>query len=149
MVLALSAAVVYSTYILVSDGVSRRLPALTLSTLVCTGAAASLAAGSLVTGRFHPGALSGAGWGWLACLALVSTAGAIVMFFAGLSRVGPTTASILSTVEPVVTVGLASLVFAERMGAVQLAGGALVLTAVLVLRGVQLRRAALAPAPAA
>src|SRR5947209_7669819 len=140
VLLALSAAVVYSTYILVSDGVSRRLPALTLSTLVCTGAAASLAAGSLVTGRFHPGALSGAGWGWLACLALVSTVGAIVMFFAGLSRVGPTTASILSTVEPVVTVGLAFLVFGERLSAVQLAGGALVLTAVLVLRAGPLRR---------
>src|SRR4051812_47434686 len=41
--LALAAAVVYSTYILVSDGVSRRLPALTLAALVCTGAALSLA----------------------------------------------------------------------------------------------------------
>jgi drug/metabolite transporter (DMT)-like permease len=56
------------------------------------------------------------------------------MFFAGLSRVGPTTASILSTVEPLVTVMLASVVFAERLSPAQLAGGALVLTAVLVLR---------------
>ena len=132
--LALSAAVVYSTYILVSDGISRRVPALTLATLVCTGAAASLVAGTLVLGQLRPGAVSAAGWGWLASLAIVSTVGAIAMFFAGLKLVGPSAASILSTIEPVVTVTLAAIVFGERMSPVQLAGGALVLTAVLVLR---------------
>jgi drug/metabolite transporter (DMT)-like permease len=132
--LGLGAACVYSTYILVSDGVARRLPALTLATLVCTGAAVSLTIGSTAAGELHPGALTAAGWGWLACLAAVSTVGAIAMFFAGLARVGPTTASILSTVEPLVTVALASVVFAERLSAGQLAGGALVLAAVLVLR---------------
>ena len=45
-----------------------------------------------------------AGLGWLAGLAVVSTVGAIALFFAGLRRVGPTAASILSTLEPVVTV---------------------------------------------
>jgi drug/metabolite transporter (DMT)-like permease len=132
--LALGAAFVYSTYILVSDGVAQRLPALMLATLVCTGAAISLTVGSTVAGQFHPGAVTAAGWGWLAGLAVVSTVAAIVMFFAGLSRVGPTAASILSTVEPVVTVALASAVFAERLTGAQLAGGALVLTAVVVLR---------------
>ncbi len=132
--LGLGAAFVYSTYILVSDGIAQRLPALTLATLVCTGAAISLTAGSAATGQLHPGALTAAGWGWLVCLAAISTVAAIAMFFAGLSRVGPTSASILSTVEPLVTVALASAVFAERLSAGQLAGGALVLTAVLVLR---------------
>jgi drug/metabolite transporter (DMT)-like permease len=37
-------------------------------------------------------------------------------------------------VEPLVTVVLAFLVFGERLGPVQIAGGALVLSAVLVLR---------------
>jgi drug/metabolite transporter (DMT)-like permease len=132
--LALGAAFVYSAYILVSDGVAQRLPALTLAALVCTGAAASLLIGSSALGQLHPGAVSVGGWGWLVCLSVVSTVAAIVMFFAGLSRVGPSTASILSTVEPVVTVTLASLVFAERLAGAQLLGGALVLTAVLVLR---------------
>ncbi len=73
------------------------------------------------------------GWGWLACLAVVSTVAAISLFFAGLARVGPTTASILSTAEPVVTVVLAFLVFGETLGRLQLVAGALVLAAVLVL----------------
>jgi drug/metabolite transporter (DMT)-like permease len=131
--LGLAAAVVYTTYILVSDGVAGRLDPRVLSALVCTGAVVSLTIGAVLLGQLHPGAVTAAGWGWLACLAIVSTVGAISLFFAGLSRVGPTSASILATVEPVVTVLLAFLVFAETLGVVQLAGGALVLTAVIVL----------------
>ena len=64
----------------------------------------------------------------------MSTVGAIGLFFAGLRRVGPTTASILSTVEPLVTVALAFAIFGESLGALQLAGGALVLGAVLMVQ---------------
>jgi drug/metabolite transporter (DMT)-like permease len=59
--------------------------------------------------------------------------GAIGLFFAGLRRVGPSTASILATGEPLVTVVLAFAVFGESLGPLQLAGGALVLGAVLVV----------------
>ena len=105
--LAFGAAVVYATYILVSDGIAARVAPLSLAALVCTGAAGALLVSTIALGQFRPGELSLAGWGWLACLAAVSTVGAIGLFFAGLRRVGPTTASILSTVEPVVTVVLA------------------------------------------
>jgi drug/metabolite transporter (DMT)-like permease len=131
--LGLSAAVVYSTYILVSEGVARRVSPYVLSALVCTGAAVPLLAVTALLGELRLGDLTGAGWGWLACLAVVSTVAAIAMFFAGLERVGPTTASILATVEPVVTVTLAFLVFGETLGPVQLAGGALVIAAVMAL----------------
>ena len=129
--LGLAAATVYSVYILVSDGVARRVRPQVLATLVCTGAAVTLLAGSTLLGEFRPAELTAAGWGWLACLAVVSTVAAISLFFAGLERVGPTMASILSTVEPLVTVVLAFLVFGERLGAIQLLGGALVLAAVV------------------
>jgi drug/metabolite transporter (DMT)-like permease len=138
--LGLTAAVVYSAYILVSEGVAERLGALALSTLVCTGAAVTLTLGAAAAGGLHPGAVTGAGFGWLGALALVSTVGAIGLFFAGLRRVGPTTASILSTLEPVVTVALASAAFGEALGAAQLAGGALVLAAVVAVRAPAVRR---------
>ena len=131
--LGLGAAVVYSTYILVSDGIAGRVSPRLLSALVCSGAAVSLTAGSALLGELRPGEVTAAGWGWLAGIAVVSTVGAVSLFFAGLRRAGPTTASILATVEPVVTVALAFLVFGETLGAVQIAGGALVLTAVLAL----------------
>jgi drug/metabolite transporter (DMT)-like permease len=132
--LGLSAAVVYSTYILVSDGIAGRVSPRVLSALVCTGAAASLLTGSVLLGEFRPGAVTATGWFWLACLAAISTVASIALFFAGLRRVGPSNAAILSTIEPVVTVALAFVVFGEQLGPVQLAGGALVLTAVLVLQ---------------
>ena len=81
---------------------------------------------SLAAGDLQAGDVSLAGAGWLACLGAVSTVGAIALFFAGLRRVGPSTASILSTLEPVVTVALAFVVFGESLG-LQLLGGAFVL----------------------
>jgi drug/metabolite transporter (DMT)-like permease len=127
--LGLAAAVTYCTYILVSDTVTARIRPQVLATIVCTGAAVTLTAGSAAVGDLRPGDLTTAGWGWLACLAVVSTVGAISLFFAGLKRVGPTAASILSTAEPVVTVALAFSLFGESLGLIQVLGGALVLAA--------------------
>ncbi|HVF77161.1 MAG TPA: EamA family transporter [Solirubrobacteraceae bacterium] len=132
--LALAAAVVYSAYILTSEGVTGRIGPLALGTLVCSGAAVTLTLAAAAQGDLHPGDVSALGFVWLAGVAIVSTVGAIGLFFAGLRRVGPTAASILSTIEPVVTVALAFVVFGESLGPVQLAGGALVLLAVLVVR---------------
>jgi len=132
--LGLGAAVVYAGYILVSQGIAARLGPLALGTLVCTGAAVTLTLGAAASGDLHPSAVSPAGFAWLGGLAAVSTVGAIGLFFAGLRRVGPAAASILSTLEPVVTVALAALAFGETLGPAQLAGGALVLLAVLAVR---------------
>jgi drug/metabolite transporter (DMT)-like permease len=131
--LALGAAVIYTNYILLSQGIAGRIRPTLLSALVCTGAAVTLTAGSTMLGELRPGEVTMGGWGWLAGIAVVSTVAAVSLFFAGLKRVGPTTASILSTVEPVVTVLLAFIVFGELLGALQLLGGALVIAAVLVL----------------
>ncbi len=132
--LGLGAALVYTAYILSSEGIVSRVGPLALSALVCTGAATTLTLGGIATGDLNPGGVSATGFGWLAAIAVVSTVGAVGLFFAGLRRVGPTAASILSTLEPVVTVGLAFVVFSESLSPVQLAGGALVLAAVLVVR---------------
>jgi drug/metabolite transporter (DMT)-like permease len=143
--LGISAAVVYSTYILTSAGVADRVGPLVLSALVCTGAATTLTLASAAGGDLRLGDVSAAGFGWLAGIAVVSTVGAVSLFFVGLRRVGPTTASILSTAEPLTTVVLAFLAFGESLGPVQLVGGGLVLGAVLVLSApARLRRTAFA-----
>ncbi len=95
----------------------------------------TLTSGSALLGELRPDEVTVTGWAWVAAIAGVSTVAALSLSFAGLERVGPTTASILSTVEPVVTVLLAFAVFGEALGAVQLLGGALVLSAVLALHG--------------
>ena len=140
-VLALGAAATYTIYILTGDRVVARVSPLALSALVCTGATATFLVICLARGGPELG-FGGEGWLWLGGIALVSTVGAIIMFFAGLARVGPSTAAILSTVEPVVTVALAAAAFGEVLTAVQLAGGALVLATVLVLNAPARRRVA-------
>jgi drug/metabolite transporter (DMT)-like permease len=131
--LALAAAMVYTTYILTSQGIAGRISPTVLSALVCTGATVTLTAGAALVGDLQPAAVTATGWGWLLSLAVVSTVVAVSLFFAGLKRVGPTSAAILSTAEPVVTVILAFLVFGELLGPLQLLGGGLVIVAVLVL----------------
>lgn len=131
--LAFGAAVVYTSYILVADTVVHRLPPVVLSTLVMTGAAGTLGVRGAVTGGVDLD-VGLPGWFWLACIAVVSTVLAMLTFFAGLRRTGPSTAAILSTFEPVVTTALAALVLGESLSAVQLAGAALVLSAVAVLQ---------------
>jgi len=138
--LAVATALIYSAYILVGERVTARMRPRLLSALVCTGATVTLTLGSALLGQLDPGALSAAGWAWLACIAVVSTVAALGLFFAGLRRVGPTTASILSTVEPLVTAVLAFVVFGEQLTSVQLIGGALVLGAVLALQAVKTDR---------
>jgi drug/metabolite transporter (DMT)-like permease len=132
--LALGAAALYSVYIFVSAGVAERVEPLALSTLLCSGAAITLTLAGAAGGDLDPASVSPTGFAWLCGIAVISTVGAIGLFFAGLRRVGPTAASILSTLEPVVTVGLAFVTFGESLGPAQLAGGALVLTAVLAVR---------------
>jgi drug/metabolite transporter (DMT)-like permease len=127
------AAIVYTGYILVGDRVTAGIPLVALVALVCTGATCTFALGAVARGGVELG-FGASGWAALAGIVLVSTVGAILLFFAGLARVGPSAASILSTLEPVVTVALAAAAFGESLSAVQLAGGALVLSAVVVMQ---------------
>jgi drug/metabolite transporter (DMT)-like permease len=132
--LALGAAVAYTGYILISETVlAARVDPLALSALVCAGAAGSFALAAAVSGKASF-SFDAIGWLWLAAIAVVSTVLAIVLFFGGLARVGPSRTSIISTIEPLVTVGLAALVFGEELTATQLAGGALVLGSVVLLQ---------------
>lgn len=131
--LALAASVTYTTYILISDRIIGAVDPLALAALVLTGATASFAVAGLATGSLDL-RLSGEAWLWLVLIALVSTVVAVSAFFAGLKRVGPSEAAILSTSEPVVTVALAFVVLGERLAPAQLLGGVLVLGAVVLLQ---------------
>jgi drug/metabolite transporter (DMT)-like permease len=130
--LALGAAVVYTGYILVGDRV-RGVDAVAFAALVCVGATGGLVLWSVVRGAPALG-FAPQGWLWLALLAVVSTVAPIILFLAGLARVGPSVAALLSVLEPVVTVTSAALVFGEALTSTQAVGGVLVLGAVAVLQ---------------
>jgi drug/metabolite transporter (DMT)-like permease len=148
VLLALGAAVTYTGYILVADGIVARVDPFLMSALVTTGAAATFLVAGGAGGDL---AFTGGGWVWIVAIALVSTVLPIVTFMAGMRSVGAATASIVSTVEPVVTVGLAVALFGESLGPAQVVGGVLVLAAVVALqsRGLSTVGRRVAPAHAA
>jgi drug/metabolite transporter (DMT)-like permease len=145
--LALGAAAGYGAYVLISDGVVRDAGPLGLAALVTTGAgivflAAGAAGGGLPTG-LGPGA-----WAWVLALALVSTVFPITFLLAAIRRLGPSSASVLSTFEPVVAAATALVAFGERLGPAQVLGALLVLSAVVILEVPLRRRRAARPEPA-
>jgi drug/metabolite transporter (DMT)-like permease len=131
VLLGLASAVVYSTYILTGGAVLRGVPALFASAVITTVGGASFLLYGAATGSLH--ALDGAGWGIVAGCAIVPTVIAATLFLAGLARVGPTRASIVSTLEPATTAVLAALVLGEDLSALRLLGGAVVLVAAVLV----------------
>ena len=73
------------------------------------------------------------GWALIGALALFSTVIAVTALAAGTARVGPSTASTLSTFEPLVATVLAVIVLDERLAALQLLGGVLVVTSAVIV----------------
>ncbi|HOX24516.1 MAG TPA: DMT family transporter [Candidatus Krumholzibacteria bacterium] len=126
-----AAAVIYAVYIIAGTRLLRAAPAIPASTVVI--AAAAVVYGVAVAARGPQWPASAAGWGWIAAVAVIGTVVAIVTFFAGVERIGPTRASTISTCEPVVSVVLAAAVLGERLSPASLAGGVLILAAVALL----------------
>ena len=75
----------------------------------------------------------GAAIGGLACIALLATVIPIVTLFASMGLIGAADTSLVSTLEPVLTITLSAIFLGERLGTAQLAGAVLVLSAVLIL----------------
>jgi drug/metabolite transporter (DMT)-like permease len=138
ILLALSAAAIYSVYIIVGTGVMQQVSAVQSSTVIFAAAGIVYGALTAINGPHWP--VTSAGWLALAALTLIATVIPVVTFLAGLKRIGPTDASMLSTLEPVVTVLLAALLFGEALPPVSLLGGGLILAAVLLLTRGELRQ---------
>ncbi|WP_150551412.1 DMT family transporter [Pandoraea soli] len=136
MALAVAAALIYSGYIVIGARLTRGVDARATATLVCLAATVSFGAMAAVRAaqglplQWPAGA---GGWAALAAIAVCSTVVAILTFFAGLQRLGAGRASMLSTLEPVVTVLLAAMLLGETLTAAQLGGGVLILAGVVWL----------------
>jgi drug/metabolite transporter (DMT)-like permease len=84
-------------------------------------------------------------WSTVIGLTLSSAVFGLVLFVAGLKRVGPQTASVLSTFEPVGTLLLAAIFLGERLRGAQWAGAALIIGAAFVLASTADEEVALGP----
>jgi drug/metabolite transporter (DMT)-like permease len=131
IVLGITAAVLYSIYIIIGSKVLLNTDAFPASTVVIISAGVIFSGVVAVNGAHFPTTVTG----WIAvfAIALVSTVLAIVTFFAGLKKIDPANASMISTLEPVVTVSLAVFVLGESVSIPKIIGGIMILVAVVLL----------------
>ena len=129
--MAITAALIYSIYIIVGTNVMKHVSPVQSSTVIFASAGAVYGLLTLVNGAHFPASNSG----WLAMLGIIiiSTIIPVVTFLAGLERIGPTNAAMLSTLEPIVTVLLAAWLFGDKLLPIVMLGGGLILVAVILL----------------
>ena len=120
--LALGSAFVYATYIVIANKVLQTTTPLVTITLISTSAALTYG----IIGMTMSGATWNLAWNtWLGIggIAFFSTIIAMLTFFQGMKIVGATTASIISTLEPVITVIFAVILLDEHLTYLQAVGG--------------------------
>ena len=127
VLLAFGAAIVYSVYITLGRRVVAAVSPLMTSAMISAFAALSFLVFGLADSSLQF-AFSGATWAVIVGVVVFSTILAMATFFAGMERIGATRASILSTVEPVVTIGCSALLLGEKLSWLQGFGALLVLT---------------------
>jgi drug/metabolite transporter (DMT)-like permease len=131
ILLAIAAALVYSVYIIIGTNVMKHVSAVQSSLVIFASAGTVYGILMAVNGVHLPSTNSG--WINIIGIVLVATVIPVVAFLAGLERIGPTNAAMLSTLEPIVTVLLAAWIFGERLQSIALFGGSMILIAVIML----------------
>ncbi|HYS15130.1 MAG TPA: DMT family transporter, partial [Burkholderiaceae bacterium] len=136
IVLGLASALVYSVYIVGGTRVMPQVDPLVASSFVCAAAATSM--GAIALARVLSGLPvavphDAAGAIPVVLIALVSTVLAITAFLVGLKWLGASLTSVLSTLEPVVSVMLGAVVLQEAVSGLQALGGTVVIAAAIWL----------------
>ncbi len=131
--IVLGAALSYSLYIVVSQRALLTVDPEILTAYVLPAAAVSFLLFGVGTDTLAMPATVEA-WGVTLAIAVIATVIPVLTFFAGVSRIGASRASIISAAEPGVTVALGALLLGEPVTAVTVIGGGLILTGVLLIQ---------------
>lgn len=146
--LALTAGLTYAVYTIVASSLPADADVALLMAIVATSALVSVTAFAVASGQ--PLALDPepAVLGWVATYIIVGTVLAMLLHQRGITQVGASTGGIISSFEPLVAAGSVALVFGESLSVVQVAGGLVVLTGVVVVQLPARRRGGHRPSPA-
>lgn len=137
-VFLMASAAWYAVYIVTSHRVVPQGGALVATFWIASGAGVSFLTAAAIGAELRaPVGLTELGL--VAAMSLFSTVLPLTTFLAGMARVGPTAAALLSTLEPVFTVGLAALFLGETLSLRQVVGAAFVLAAIVLLQVFELR----------
>ena len=129
---ALTAAIGYAFYVIISEKAQKNTPAISSSLYVITGAAIMLTflggvQGKITTQSF--GLVNHQQWLYILGLSLVCTIFPIIFFLLGLQRISSSKASIIVMVEPVVATLAGWMILNEKLSHQQILGVILVLAA--------------------
>ena len=131
--LAISAAMVYGAYIPAMRVLQRDHPVAPTSAYAKVGAALAFLMLSVSDGSFT-WQLTPDLWMIITALVIFSTVLPSVFFLMGLIRLGPVRTAIVSTVEPFLTALLGVIVLGQALTLPTLVGGALIISAVVLLQ---------------
>ena len=126
----ITAALIYSVYIVTGSQVMHKVTALQSSAVIFSSTAVVYFFLILMERPILPTGFNS--WAIIFGMVLIPTILASVTFLEGLKRIGPVNASLISTIEPLVTVLLSFLIFGEKLGVKTILGGALILGAVVM-----------------
>ena len=129
--LGLLAAVIYAVYIVIGGRLTQGTDPLVGTLVIMSAAALGNGSFALVGDSTLPG--DAASWLAMGAIALFSTVIAVAAFLIGIKYIGAAQASIISTLEPVITLCLGVGLLNETVSAGQLVGGTMVLAAVVLL----------------
>ncbi len=132
LLLGLASALVYGTYLIVSSRVLKGIPASAVTAIVSFGCSLTFFCWSTATGVWKiPGNI--AEWRNILALAVFGTILPILTLFKAIPLIGVAKVSLISTIEPVMTVFLGWVVLEQALTPMQLIGGALILTSVVLI----------------
>jgi drug/metabolite transporter (DMT)-like permease len=131
VMLALGASIMYTVYMLGGSKILRRVSGDVAAFYVMGAASLSFGLTGELTGSIR---LNWNLWGWLWILmiAIVCTVIAVITFFMGISRIGPSRSALISLVEPVTSILLSLVLFGNALIALQWFGGLLILAATAI-----------------
>lgn len=131
--LALAASVIYTFYILINSKIVRKGMGVQSSAFIMLGAAVVYGIITMFTGFTVPS--NGTGCLAIVLLALVSTVLSFWALLTGMQSTGPSKATLISTLQPVVTVLMSVLVLSEPMTVNVVLGGCLVVAGLVLQSG--------------
>jgi drug/metabolite transporter (DMT)-like permease len=117
----------------IGNRILKNLDPLVTSFYVCTSAGLAFLLYGLASGELLF-KMSPAGWLSILAIALFPTLFGVIGFFAGLRLIGATNASIISMLEPLITVLLSALLLGERITPLQGLGGVVLLSGAVILQ---------------
>lgn len=133
IVLALGAALTYSIFIIESNRVLQSLNPILATVYVCLGGFILHLTLGLFTGQISL-YIPVQAWLYILAIAFISTILAFLTFYRSIQLIGPSKASIVSILEPVVTAILAAVFLSERLSSFQIGGGLIILLAIVLLQ---------------